>query len=120
MTTSAGVKLQPYFDVPGVNDGNLYHWTIIGESIDPGDVRIWLTARTAGALRSLIGSLDKDVVSSFVLEFVASKPEEDAQAVGPEDADAVVEVMMTKEAYAVLGDTFPSTNDDHLIQQLLQ
>lgn len=119
LTTSAGVKLQPYFDVPGAKDENLYHWTVIGEVIDAGSVRIWLTARTAKALRRLVGSLEKDKVSSFILEAVANKPDEIVPPIETDDVDAVVEVVLTEEAYGAIGQVFPSTNDDHLIQQLI-
>ncbi|MFW0872974.1 hypothetical protein [Rhodococcoides corynebacterioides] len=119
LTTSAGVKLQPYFDVPGALDPNLYHWTIIGEVIDTGDVRIWLTRRTAETLRTLIGSLERDEVSRFVMEAARNRSAEPSAVVDPEDVDAVVEVVLSAEAYAAIGEVVPSTNDDHLIQQLI-
>ena len=119
LTTSAGVKLQPYFDVPGAKDPNLYHWTIIGEVIDTGDVRIWLTQRTAEALQGLIGSLERDAVSKFVLEAAAGWSADELSTVDADDVGAVVEVVITEQAYKAIGDVFPSTNDDHLIQQLI-
>jgi hypothetical protein len=36
VTTAAGIKIQPYFDVPAPNDPNLYVWQVIGEQIDAG------------------------------------------------------------------------------------
>ena len=47
VTTAAGIKIQPYFDVPPPIDPNLYIWTVIGERIEGGLVRVWLTRRTA-------------------------------------------------------------------------
>jgi len=45
ITTSAGAKIQPYFDVPPPNDTNVYLFTVIGEVIGVGMVRVWLCAR---------------------------------------------------------------------------
>ena len=34
VTTSAGIKIQPYFDVPPPNDQNLYYFRVQSEPID--------------------------------------------------------------------------------------
>src|ERR1700754_205278 len=60
ITTEAGAKIQPYFDVPPPTDPNIYLFTVIGEIIDTGIVRVWLTEATARELKALIGSLDTD------------------------------------------------------------
>ncbi len=43
ITTSAGVKIQPYFDVPAPNDPNLCYFRVQGEELEGGLVRIWIT-----------------------------------------------------------------------------
>lgn len=47
VTTEAGAKIQPYFDVPPPNDPNLYLFTVIGEIIETGLVRVWIMEATA-------------------------------------------------------------------------
>lgn len=120
LTTAAGIKLQPYFDVPGARDENLYHWTVIGETLDFGDVRIWLTKRTADALSNLAGSLQKQNVSDFVVSALKGieLDEDELLLIGEENG--ATDVVLTEEAYAVLGSHFTSMNDDHLIQKFLE
>lgn len=54
VTTEAGAKIQPYFDIPPPNDPNIYLFTVIGEVIDIGVVRVWIAEATA---RELVGHL---------------------------------------------------------------
>lgn len=120
LTTAAGIKLQPYFDVPGARDENLYHWTVIGESLDFGEVRIWLTSRTANELRKLAGSLNKNDVSSLIIESLeyADFGKESLQPIAQEEV--AIGVVLTDEAYTALGSHFTSTNDDHLLQRFVE
>ena len=62
-TTEAGAKIQPCFDVPPPNDPNLYLFTVIGEVIETGLVRVWITEATARELERLLGKLDVESVS---------------------------------------------------------
>ena len=55
ITTSAGAKIQPYFDVPPPTDPNLYHFTVQGEAREGGLIRVWVTQSTAAALRHVAG-----------------------------------------------------------------
>jgi hypothetical protein len=55
------------FDVPPPTNPHLYHFTVIGEMLDTGLVRVWLTEATARELRQLLGSLDTDSVSATIL-----------------------------------------------------
>lgn len=117
VTTSAGGKIQPYFDVPPRNDENLYIFTVLGEQIDTGLIRIWLTPRTATQLERLIGSLDTETVSKTVLEAVAAM----AAGVPGEDAgeqEVVVPVTITEEAYEKLTSALYGVNDEQLFQLL--
>ncbi|GAA1733336.1 hypothetical protein SAMN06265174_102323 [Dietzia kunjamensis subsp. schimae] len=119
LTTTAGVKLQPYFDVPGAKDANLYHWTVIGEVVRTGDVRLWLTSRTATALEAVVGSLGREEVSLFIRSAANKLEESPLTQLEPSDEAAVVEVFVAGDAYRAITEYVPSTNDDHLIQQLL-
>lgn len=120
LTTSAGVKLQPYFRVPGAMDPNIYHWTVIGDVIDNGDIRIWLTNRTAQSLQSLIGSLDREVVSSFILKSLDGRAAAMSTQISATDLEpAVTDIVLSPEAYSSATRVFTSTNDDHLMQLLI-
>ncbi len=118
VTTSAGIKIQPYFDVPPPSDPNLYLFTVIGEVIDTGFIRVWLTMRTATLLRLKAGSLDPEAVSEFVasaLDTIGDDP-----LVAAEDADDVVEVMIRAEVYADLAERVSGVNDENNFQLLLE
>lgn len=118
VTTSAGGKIQPYFDVPPPNDDNLYLFTVIGERIEDGVVRVWLTRRTANELERLIGGLDTDSISTAILESVAALA---TDSMGPDSAeeDEVVPVVITEEAYAELTSSLAGVNDEHCFQLLV-
>lgn len=55
VTTEAGAKIQPYFDVPPPNDPNPYLFTVIGEVIEAGLVRVWVTKLRRGTWRGFSG-----------------------------------------------------------------
>ena len=58
ITTTAGAKIQPYFDVPPPNHPNLYHFVVQGEKYEDQLIRIWLTKTTAKLLEITYGTLD--------------------------------------------------------------
>lgn len=117
ITTAAGAKIQPYFDVPPPNHPNLYYFRVQGEVLPNGLVRIWVTRTTALLLTRLVGGVDTTTVSSAILE--ATKT---AQAVDPnrlQVEDAAQPVQLTQEAYAALKSHFLGVSDEHMMQQLL-
>lgn len=118
ITTQAGAKIQPYFDVPPPTDPNLYLFTVIGEFLDDGHVRIWLTEATARELKRLIGSLDTEAVSKTILDcFELTSQIERMEISKTEFAEAVI---ITTEAYQALQAAFPGVNDDHSFRLLAQ
>lgn len=118
VTTSAGGKIQPYFDVPPPSDPNVYIFTVIGEQIDAGLIRVWVTRRTATELERLIGGLGPDAVSTTILESVAAMA---TDAMGEEAAeqDEVVPLAVTEEAYEQLTSALAGVNDEHCFQLLV-
>jgi hypothetical protein len=118
VTTSAGGKIQPYFDVPMRNDPNVYIFTVIGDQIDGGLIRVWVTYRTASELRRLIGGLDPKLVSTTILESVASMATDE---LGEEaaDQDEVAPITVTEEAYEQLTSALGGVNDEHCFQLLV-
>jgi hypothetical protein len=122
VTTSAGAKIQPYFDVPPPSDPNIYHWTVIGESIRDGVVRVWLSRRTVSMLSDLVGSeLTVDAVSDFVLGR-ASELTDTHASITPKglDATAIMPVSILEDVYVRLTTALPSENDEHMFQELLE
>jgi hypothetical protein len=118
VTTAAGAKIQPYFDVPPPNDSNVYIFKVQGEEVAPGVVRIWVRASTARELRSIVGDL-----SPGGLALVISSVAEDAQeaeegsAAGGEEA---LPFELTTESYSLLVATFSSAvSDEHMMQLLV-
>ena len=70
ITTEAGIKIQPYFDVPPPGDTNLYIFTVIGEVVGAGLVRVWITESTARHLTDLLDKVDTESVSKTILATV--------------------------------------------------
>jgi len=118
VTTAAGIKIQPYFDVPPPNDANLYILRVQGEEIAPGIIRIWVGASTARELEHLVGSLTPERLTE-VIAATASDPNEadKAAAISREQA---VSISLTAESYGLLVASFPgAVSDEHLAQLLV-
>lgn len=118
VTTDAGAKIQPYFDVPPLGDPNLYIFTVIGEHISLGKVRVWVTRRTSVELERLLGSLEPTVIETAI---VRSAAELSSRSSGAEDAEAegVYPLILKEETYETLVTALPGVNDDHRFQLLL-
>lgn len=114
ITTEAGAKIQPYFDVPPPNDPNLYYFVVQGEIVDGNSVRMWLTQNTADYLYRLLGSLDSERLSRTILE-ASSKASLDTQPVDP-FGEVAVQILVSNDAYEALKRCFNGVNDEHMIQ----
>ena len=117
VTTSAGAKIQPYFDVPPPNEPNLYIFTVIGEIIMGGKVRCWLTLTTRRELEQVLGTLDAQAVSQAIHQHLAELPAAEAGPVVIEEPAEPLEI--SAEAYALLTSRLPGVNDDHCFQLLI-
>ena len=116
VTTEAGIKIQPYFDVPPPNDPNLYRFIVQGEGVEANLVRLWITVATARELRRLIGELDPARLSELIVG-ISAKIE--ASAEGDVTADMEAQpIMITKAAYIALVESFEGVSDEHRIQLL--
>lgn len=118
VTTSAGAKIQPYFDVPPPDDPNVYLFTVIGEQIAIGSIRVWLTAGTAKELERLVGSLDVDAVSEAVLSKVKNISDASRGVYVVEETGVCV--TLREEAYRALVDALPGVSDEHCFRLLLE
>jgi hypothetical protein len=119
VTTAAGAKIQPYFDVPPPNDSNLYPFRVQGEEIASGVIRIWVGASTARELQQLVGSLTPEKLME-VIASVASEAE-DGGAAAATSREQAIPIMLTSESYRLLVAAFPgAVSDEHLAQLLLE
>ena len=115
VTTTAGAKIQPYFDIPAPNDENLYHFKVQGVSIDGGLVKVWVTRSTAKYLELLVGSLESDKLSNAIDTLSVSKEQEQDTVV---TAEKIATPLFIKESsYKKLQEIFPSKSDEYIFQQ---
>ena len=118
VTTSAGVKIQPYFDIPSPKDPNFYFFRVQGETVEHDLIRLWVNSATARELRSLIGTLDTEAVSSAVITTIQRLVNEELD---PEIDSGVAEsVLMTKSAYRTLNENLEAVSDEHRMQLLVK
>ena len=118
VTTSAGIKIQPYFDVPPPTDPNLYYFRAQSEPVDADTVCLWVAASTARALKDRLGSLERDVVSAAIFEALR-RGFINVGATNPEEALAVP-IPITVEAHARLLAAWEAVSDEHRVQLLLK
>lgn len=118
VTTSAGIKIQPYFDVPSPSDPNLVFFRVQSERLDRDTIVLWVAAATAEQLKKRLGSIDKEVVSKAVFEAAENDHEEDGFTI--DDVHAAVPIMVSNEAYDLLLSSWEAVSDDHRMQLLLK
>lgn len=115
VTTSAGAKIQPYFDVPAPNDKNLYYFKVQGVLVDGGLVKVWLTRSTAKNLKLLIGSLNTEELSNAIDKFDYKEAEVKEEFTS---ADKIaVPVFIKEKSYLKLKELFKPVSDEYLLQQ---
>jgi len=115
VTTTAGAKIQPYFDVPSPRDEHLYHFKVQGVLVDGGLVRVWLTRSTAKYLELLLGSLDTEELSNAISNF---EPSEECPAENSSSVDEIaVQIYVNTDAYEKLKRIYVSTSDEYIFQQ---
>jgi hypothetical protein len=118
VTTSAGIKIQPYFDVPAPSDPNLVYFRVQSERLDSDTILLWVAAATAQQLQERLGSIDKDVVSSAI--FDAAKADVDVSTFTIDDLQAAVPIPVSTDAFDLLLSHWEAVSDDHRVQLLLQ
>lgn len=116
VTTEAGAKIQPYFDVPPPNDPNLYVFTVQGEDLGDGHVRIWITNRTAAELKRYLGSLEITVLSEAIISCNLESLSE-SQII---DSNSVLPVIIQARAYDKLLKDISGKSDEHRMQLFVQ
>lgn len=118
VTTNAGIKIQPYFDVPAPNDPNLIFFRVQGEEIAAGRILIWLTATTARELKAMLGDLDINTISTAIVE--AAPHIGDGDNTESESDGLAQSVEISSEAYSLLVNTWGGISDEHRAQLFLQ
>lgn len=117
VTTEAGAKIQPYFDIPSPNDLNLNFFIVQGEIVEGDLVRLWVTASTYRELKFIITNTETDNLSKLIID--ASNEDKLTKNEVIEIAELAVEILITREAYVALKRGFVGVSDEHLIQQLV-
>jgi hypothetical protein len=117
ITTSAGAKIQPYFDVPPPNNANLYYFQVQGEILPGGLIRIWITKTTWLCLKQVAGSLDTPDLSKFILESVQNNANILKEV--PIPSGEAEQLLISQEAYTALAEHYKGVSDEHMIQLLL-
>lgn len=114
ITTSAGAKIQPYFDVPPPTEKNLYLFTVQGEVLENGMVRLWITRSTARIIERALGHLNGETISAAILEIANAQPP--IPTAPQRIEDTAVEILITQDAYAALQNNFAGLSDEHMAQ----
>jgi hypothetical protein len=115
VTTTAGAKIQPYFDVPSPTDPNLYHFKVQGVMTEGGLVKVWITKSTAKYLELLLGSLETKCISRAIEEF---SPSEISSEEVEKIADSIASsVYITSSAYEKLKSLYNSISDEYMLQK---
>jgi hypothetical protein len=118
ITTSAGIKIQPYFDVPAPTDPNLCYFRVQGEKINADTILLWVSFATAEALKAKLGSLDKATVSKAILKIIQSGVELGVAVDGA--GDYAQSIPVDASVYHQLVGAWEACSDEHRGQLLLK
>lgn len=118
ITTQAGAKIQPYFDVPPPNRKGLYRFMVQGETLPNGNIRIWISKPTALFLKKLIGEVSSDSITAALEKIAAIERNEERE--GHVSIEAAIPIELSPTAYTLLKSCFKGVSDEHLVQQLVQ
>jgi len=119
VTTTAGAKIQPYFDVPSPRDPNFYYFKVQGNIVDDTLVEVWITRSTAKFLETRIGSLSTSELSARILEYSPCKVEEDKGSYATA-SDLAIPIRISLQAYEHLKQSIEYISDEQLIQTFAQ
>lgn len=118
VTTTAGIKLQPYFDVPTAADPNLVYVRVQSEALSEDVVQLWISATTADRLRRTLGSLGSRVVSEAIVD--ASRFVSEIDRLDVREGRLAVPVRISRQAHDLLEQDWCPISDEHAIQHLLR
>lgn len=118
VTTSAGIKIQPYFDVPAPSDPNLYYFRVQSEPVDSETIYLWVAGATARSLKQRLGSLDREAVSAAIMDLLSGQHATPEST--PVDEDLAVPIPLSKEAHNRLLAAWEAVSDEHRAQILLR
>ncbi len=118
VTTSAGAKIQPYFDVPSPADPNLVYLRVQSEPVGHDQIRIWLTAESAHKLKQLLQDDTLDNLSSRIL--IAAQQQVATSEPLATPNSLAVPVVISKTAHEALITHWIGVSDEHRIQLLMQ
>lgn len=118
VTTDAGIKIQPYFDVPAVDDANLYHFTVIGEVVSDGRVRVWVSENTYENLVQLLGEVSTQVLDRTVLEVLGQLPK--PLPVRNTKTETGHALFLSEPTYRAFVSAVSGVNDDHRFQFIVR
>lgn len=118
VTTTAGIKLQPYFDVPKATDPNLVDFRVQSELLSEDVVQLWISAATADRLRQALGSLGSRVVSGAIVD--ASRFVSEVDRLDAREGRLAVPVRVSRQAYDLLEQEWCPISDEHAVQHLLR
>jgi hypothetical protein len=117
ITTSAGAKIQPYFDVPERHHPTLYLIQVEGEEIDDDVIRVWVADATRRRLGELADIGDQASLSTFILETAGMIGVEESEGIAP--AAPAVPLVVSRDAYEALTTSLSGSTSDGRLQQLL-
>ena len=118
ITTTAGIKIQPYFDVPLVDDPELTYFRVQNEPVDPDTVLLWIASSTADQLKEKLGSIRREVVNEAI-ENAIEKRYMLTESLD-EELTRAVPIAVSRKAFDELVGAWEAVSDEHRIQLLLR
>ncbi|MEN8293750.1 hypothetical protein ABFO59_14935 [Acinetobacter radioresistens] len=116
VTTDAGAKIQPYFDIPASTDPNLYYFRVQSEILSDDEIGLWVSQVTAQRLKKFVDIHNKQELSEFLVNSI-NDFKIDETSVEPEYA---VCLSVNNNAYEKLITNLQGVSDEHNMQLFLK
>ena len=120
VTTSAGIKIQPYFDVPAPDDPYLYRFRVQSEPKGWDTVVLWVSPTTASELAKHTDTKDREAVSQLIIRLGRLQGRDSIVMDSSDDRLSAVPVEVSRAAFECLGSNWAGVNDDHSVRLLLR
>ena len=118
ITTMAGIKIQPYFDVPATDDPNLYYWDLRPQSSKDGMMSVSVDRKTYEILEANLGSVNPLGLQDLVDALIEKKSDQETKNREIEWKNSVVEIEIKSTDLQRLRVHFKSDHSSEMLYRL--
>lgn len=118
ITTLAGIKIQPYFDVPAIDNPNLCYWDLRPRVLDEGMMSVSIDRKTYEILKANLGSLNPRGLQDLIDALIEKKSEQEIKNREIDWKNSVIEIEIQSTDLERLKDLFKTDHSSEVLYRL--